>query len=222
MAEWPVNPVDIGVFLVILVSGLLAYVRGFVHEVLSVAGWIGAILATIYGFPHARPYARDLIPHAVAADLVAGVVIFIFTLVILSLVTRAISKRVQDSALNVLDRSLGFVFGLARGAVLIALAYIPLEWMLPVPEQPPWLRAARTMPLIESGAALLKSLVPENNGSRGGTLGNGRDPAKALQDSQKALRDMLSADPKGAPGQPRDGYGTKERRDMERLLESSK
>ena len=78
------------------------------------------------------------------------------------------------------------------------------------------------MPLIESGAALLKSLVPENDDPRRGTRGNDRDPAKALQDSQKALRDMLSTDPKGATGRPRDGYGAKERRDMERLLESSK
>lgn len=217
MAELPVNIVDITVAILILVSGLLAYVRGFVHETLSVAGWIGAIAATIYGFPYVRPYARDLIPHQVAADLVAGVAIFVVTLGVLSLITHAISRRVQGSALNVLDRSLGFVFGLARGAVLVALAYVAVEWMLPKPEQPPWLRAARSMPLIESGAALLKSLVPDNRMAGG----NAATTVDKAQEAQKALREMLTPDPRSPAAETPGAYGPRERRDMERLLESS-
>jgi membrane protein required for colicin V production len=88
MGDFPVNVTDIAVIVVLLISALLAYARGFVHEVLAVAGWVGAIFATIYGFPYARPYARSLIPVELIADLVAGLVIFVVTLVLLSFVTR--------------------------------------------------------------------------------------------------------------------------------------
>ena len=122
MAELPFTFLDIAIGIVLLVSGLLAFVRGFVHEVLAVGAWVGAIFIAVFGFPYLRPYARDLIPHELAADVAAGAAIFVVALVVLSLLTRALSDRVKDSALNALDRSLGFVFGLLRGAVLVCLA----------------------------------------------------------------------------------------------------
>ena len=122
MAELPFTFLDIAIGVVLLISGLLAFVRGFVHEVLAVGAWIGAIVVAVFGFPYHRPYARDLIPHELVADAAAGAAIFVVALVVLSLLTRALSDRVKDSALNALDRSLGFVFGLLRGAVLVCLA----------------------------------------------------------------------------------------------------
>ena len=84
---------DIGIAVLVLISAVLAYVRGLVHEVLSVAGWIGAIFATFYGFPFLHPYARQLITIDIVADFGAGVVIFVLSLVILSLMTRAFRRR---------------------------------------------------------------------------------------------------------------------------------
>ena len=69
----PINLTDAAVVLVILISGLLALFRGLVHEVLAVISWIGAALATIYGFPIARPYATELIAVPLIADMAAGV-----------------------------------------------------------------------------------------------------------------------------------------------------
>ena len=76
MDSLPVNITDIGVGVVLVVSALLAYMRGFVHEVLAVGGWIGAIFATIYGFSYVKPFARDLIDLQWAADLSAGAAVF--------------------------------------------------------------------------------------------------------------------------------------------------
>lgn len=157
-----INAVDVAVVLVLLVSGVLAYARGFVHEVLAVGGWVGAIFATIYGYPYVQPYARQFIPVELIADISAGVVIFVVTLVVLSLVTRAISARVKESALNVLDRSLGFLFGVARGIVLVCVAYIGLELLIPREEQPEWVTKARTLPLVIEGAAAISALLPED------------------------------------------------------------
>ncbi len=219
MDSLPVNVTDIGVGVVLLISALLAYARGFVHEVLAVGGWIGAIFATIYGFPYVKPFTRDLIELQWVADLTAGTTLFIVSLVALSIITRAISKRVQASMLNALDRSLGFLFGIVRGAVLVSLAYVFVEMAQPVSEQPPWLRSARSMPVIEAGARLLRSLIPDDDDD---AANDAREKEQKILDTEKAMRQMLSAQPKGkdtgAPG----GYGPHERRDMERLIDSSR
>jgi len=216
MDNLPVNVTDIAVIVVVLVSAFLAYARGFVHEVLSVAGWIGAAFITIYAFPFVQPYARDLIPIDLAADLAAGVVVFIVSLAILSILTRAISKRVQDSTLNALDRSLGFLFGVARGAVLVCLVYIAIEKLMPVPDQPDWLRGARTMPLIETGADWLRTLIPVEAGAVDGVAAQ----TNKLLESQKVVEGLIAPAPKGSTAQTLEGYGEKIRSEMERLIDS--
>lgn len=214
----PVNAVDIGVLLVLLVSAILAYARGFVHEVLSVGGWIGAIFATFYGFPYAKPIARQYIPMDLAADLTAGVVIFIVTLVFLSLISRSISKQVQSSALNVLDRSLGFLFGLARGAVLVTVAYIGVELLIPEADLPPMVRDARTVQLIKPGAEFLKSIVPDHITGRPSPT-----PARESGDtgSGVSVEQLLKPAPKSEPAPNTDGYQADQRKSLDRLIDGA-
>ena len=122
---------DAAVVLILVLSAMLAFARGFIREVLAVGGWIGAIFAVIFGLPYLRPYARDLTSHALVADVAAGAAIFIFTLVVLSLLTHAAAGQIRSSALNALDRSLGVLFGLVRGAVIICILYIAVSWLFP-------------------------------------------------------------------------------------------
>ena len=212
LSDFPVNVIDIGVLAVLLISAVLAYARGFVHEVLSVGGWIGALFATFYGFPYAKPFARKYIPLEIAADLTAGIVIFIVTLVFLSLLTRAVAKQVQSSALNVLDRSLGFLFGLARGAVLVCVAYIGLEVIMPPAEQPQMVQSARTIQLIKPGAALLKALVPDHISARSIT----GDDSGGID-----LQRLNSPAPKQPNAPKTEGYDAGTRKGMERLIDGT-
>ena len=214
LSDFPVNVVDIGVLAVLLISAVLAYARGFVHEVLSVGGWVGAIFATFYGFPYAKPFARKYIPLEIAADLTAGIVIFIVTLVFLSLLTRAVARQVQSSALNVLDRSLGFLFGLARGAVLVCVTYIGLELIMPPADQPQMVQSARTIQLIKPGAALLKSLVPDHISARSIT---GGDSGSGGVDLQR----LNSPTPKQPDAPKTEGYDAGTRKGMERLIDGT-
>jgi membrane protein required for colicin V production len=226
MADWdlPITLADIIVILVLVLSALLAFARGFVHEVLAVAGWIGAIFATIYGLPYVRPHARTLVDNTAVADIGAGLALFLVSLVILSLVTRAISQRIRDSQLNALDRSLGFVFGLVRGIVLVAILYIAVDWLMPPPSQPDWIRQARTMPLVESAADVLRSVIPSTETEERATAAQGavHDARKALETHQM-LRDMMSPEPRRGTESGRaatNGYSAQERREFERLLDS--
>ena len=119
MEGLPVNIADIGILAILLISGVFAFVRGFVHELLAVIAWVGAAAATLYGIDLATPFARQLTTMQPVADIGAGVVIFLVVLVVLTILTRMVSKRVQASSLSTLDRSLGLLFGILRGVARI-------------------------------------------------------------------------------------------------------
>ena len=210
----PVNAVDIAVALVLLVSGVLAYARGFVHETLAVGGWVGAFFATVEGYPYLKPYGRDLIPSELIADFATAAAIFVVSMVVLSIVTRAISSRVQESALNTLDRSLGFLFGLVRGAVLVCVAYIGLEFLIPREEQPDWVTSARTLPLIVKGAVTISSLLPEDARIEMPDI----DP-KAVEDIMDIVQP--STDSSSQQESENEGYSDRTRQGIEQLIENS-
>lgn len=229
MADLPGNLVDVAVGVVLLISALLAYSRGFVHETLSVAGWVGAILVTIWGFPLLQPHFRTFIPKDIIADIAAGAVIFVISLFALSLLTHLLSSRIRYSALGALDRALGFLFGLLRGGVLVALVWMGAEWLWPKPEfRPQMMTMARTAPLMANGARMLRGVLPASAKEAGETVDEFARETEKLLESQKALRNMLDVKPKGPqergdgaqPPEPPGGYDPRERRDMQRLIEN--
>ncbi len=190
LENWPVNPVDILVLVILVISAALAFFRGFVHEALGVGAWVGAILAAIYGLPHARPYAQAYISIDWVADLAVAIVIFLVVLFALSVITALIARRVQESALNTLDRSLGFLFGLARGALVVLVIYIAGSWLVPPDQHPGWVQQAKSMAVIQEGAVVLDELVPlDLMGTGSGEI----SPADALQRSLQPSPDETSS-----------------------------
>lgn len=164
------NILDIVILVILLISAMLALFRGFVQEILAIAAWVGAAFCAVWGLPLARPEIRPMVHPDWLADTVAGVAIFLVTLVFFSLITHAIARRVQESALGALDRSLGVLFGLVRGAVVVVVAYIVMSWAFPPPTpgpdaalryvRPTWIREARSLPLLDQGAALARTVIP--------------------------------------------------------------
>jgi len=225
MADLPFTIADLAVVGILLVSAVLAFARGFVHEVLSMVAWVGAGFAVVFGLPYARPVAREMISMPLLADVAAGGVIFIVALLILSLLTRAVSRRVQDSALNAVDRSLGFVFGLFRGALLVCLAYIPLAWLMSPGEQPAWLRDARTRPLVEQGANMIQAVFDGQQPAAKQAFDPVRERARKALETERMVRDMMTPEPKtptAGSKPPKQGYTESERRDLERLIDSER
>lgn len=155
------NLTDIIIVSVIVLSGIFAFARGLVKEILAILSWMGAALATFYGFHQASLYARKFITTTYIADIAAGAILFVVTLLIMSLISRFISDRIRGGSRGFIDRSLGFVFGIARGAAVIILAYLALAWAIPPKDQPAWLAEAKTIPLIKQSADYLKTMVPK-------------------------------------------------------------
>jgi len=122
---------DLVVIAIIVVSALFAFMRGFVREVLSVAAWIVAIVATIFGFPFLRPIVGRHIEIGPIADAVTAVSIFLVVLVVASIISHLLSRNVQTSSFSALDRSLGLLFGVARGALVVCALFLLADWFFP-------------------------------------------------------------------------------------------
>ncbi len=231
MENLPANAADLIVIAILLVSALLAFSRGFVRELLSVVVWMGAIFATLYGFSYVKPYARQWISIDWLADAAGGAAIFIATLIALTLISNMLTSQVRDSALGAVDRSLGFLFGLFRGVIIVCLAYLLIAWILPKEEQPEWLRSARTIPLVEEGAGLLLQLAPENAVEKGSaTMDRATEKTseaireqadEAIQmESRRMLESLTSPRPQGDTKGSGEGYSDTQRQDMDRLFET--
>lgn len=204
------NLIDLVVVGVIILSGVFALARGFVKEVFSIVSWVAAVFVTLYGFAEASAFARRYITQPLLADAVAGGAIFLITLFVLSYISGRIADRVRGSAVGSVDRSLGFVFGLLRGFVLISIGYMALSWAMPPEDQPKWVRAAKTMPMLERGAALLSDLAPD---SFGGTAA--KPPASISRPGQPRSAGNSLPPPSGP------GYKVDERREMDRLIQGN-
>jgi membrane protein required for colicin V production len=154
--------VDGVVLAVLALSAVVAYFRGFVREVLSVAAWIGAAAAAILFRGEVSPLLETSVQPPWVAEALAAAGIFLVVLILLKFLTAAIANRVQDSILGDVDRALGLAFGLARGAFVVILAYILAGMAVPSTEQwPEPVRNARLLPLVVEGAQWLAVRMPE-------------------------------------------------------------
>jgi membrane protein required for colicin V production len=158
----PVTLLDIVLLAVMLISGLLAMIRGFMREVLSIASWAAAAGLTIYAFPKLVPQAKQYF----ASDMVATAVVvggvFLGTLIIVSIFTIKISDMVLDSRVGALDRTLGFLFGLARGLIIMVVAFLFFVWLVPEKSQPSWVKDAKSRVVLNGTGEWLKSLLPDD------------------------------------------------------------
>jgi membrane protein required for colicin V production len=153
--------VDGAVLALLVLSGVLAGLRGFVREALGILGWVGAAAAAITFTPLAAPWLSGFLTEPWMASAAAAFGIFIFVLVALSLVSGWVGDKVSDSALGPVDRLLGFGFGVGRGALLALIAYIGASWLLPPAQCPDWLRDARVLDAGEPAAVWAFGLLPE-------------------------------------------------------------
>jgi membrane protein required for colicin V production len=158
----PITLLDIILLLVMLVSGLLAMIRGFMREILSIGSWGVAALVTLYSYPRVLPLAKQYFASDSVAAAVSAGGIFLGTLLIVSIITARISDMVLDSRVGALDRTLGFLFGLARGLVIVVVAFLFFAWLVPDRSQPEWVRSAKSKLVLQNTGQWLMSMLPDD------------------------------------------------------------
>lgn len=158
----PVTLLDIIVISVMLLSGILAMVRGLLREVFSILSWVVAAGVTLYFYKSTLPYVKPYITQDMAATATTVAILFLGTLLIASIITARISDMVLDSRIGPVDRSLGFLFGLARGLLVMVVAFLFFNWLVPAKSQPPWVLDAKSRPALQSAGDWLMGQLPDD------------------------------------------------------------
>ena len=153
--------VDAAVLGVLALSALLAFLRGLMRELLGIGAWVGAAFAAAWGAPLARPQVAAWLQMPDFVGPVTFGAVFLTALILLMILSRWISELVRGSVLGGLDRSLGLVFGLARGALLVIVAYIMVGLLIPPDRWPVPVLHARSLPVVRDGAEKLQRALPE-------------------------------------------------------------
>ncbi|QRM27533.1 CvpA family protein [Microvirga sp. VF16] len=157
----PFSVLDLVVIGIVLISALLAAVRGFTREVLAIVAWVVAAAAAWYLHPTALPIAQQYISSNTVALVAAIGGIFVVTLIIVSIITVQISDLILDSRIGALDRTLGLFFGAARGFLICVIGWAFLGWLLQGKE-PEWAASSRTRPAMENTRDNIIAMLPEN------------------------------------------------------------
>lgn len=154
-----------GILVVImLISAILAMIRGFSREVLSIVSWIAAAVAAALFYKALSPTVASTIPIAsnpLVADAIAAVAIFLVVLIIVSYLTMLLADLIIDSRIGVLDRTLGFIFGAARGALLVIITLMGFLW-LANDNEPTWVAEAKSKPMLVAVGTNIRDALPEN------------------------------------------------------------
>lgn len=198
----PITLLDGLLLVIMLISAVLAMIRGFVREVLSIVSWVAAAAAAFLLYERVLPYTKQYISQDLVAMGVSAAAVFLVTLIVVSYITMRISDFVLDSRIGALDRTLGFVFGAARGLLLVVVAMMFFNWFVQPSQQPDWVRDAKARPILLSVGERLVALLPE-------------DPEQAILD--KIRENELTGGQRALAPSEEPTYSESERQGLEQL-----
>lgn len=214
------NLLDLAVLAVVVLSAIFAFARGFVREALSILAWGGAAVITYVSFDPVYGFLAPVIHTPLLAYVVDGAGVFILSLIVLTILTGYLARFLRFGALSSIDRTLGLLFGIARGVVLVCLAYLLLDVSVPRKERPLWVNAARSTPFLAEGADLLRDALPRSLHLQSADAGG----APAIDQARAADRAMraLAAPVLPPPAKPAAGphYETGEQRALDRVIDN--
>jgi membrane protein required for colicin V production len=152
--------VDGAVATVVVLSTIVAVLRGFVREVLSILAWACAGAAAIWLGPRVGLMLRAHISTPFVAPVLAYGGVFLLVFAPLAYASARIVRSVRQSPIGTVDRCLGVPFGFARGLVIAGLAYLAITLVVPTNAQPAWITHARLMPMVRGSSEIISTLLP--------------------------------------------------------------
>ncbi|MEM9288800.1 MAG: CvpA family protein [Sphingomonadales bacterium] len=155
---------DIAVGVILMLSAIIAFLRGFVTEVLSLAAWGGAIVLTMLLYGPLSSWVMTWITIEWLSKAVAIAFLFFFGLMFLRLITSKIGGMVRSSSLGIADRAIGAAFGVVRGFAVISFAFLIYTLLMQPKEPPTWVAEAQTGTSIMDGANLLAKVIYGGDG----------------------------------------------------------
>ncbi len=151
--------IDIGIIVLVLLSSIIGIFRGFVREVLSLVAWIAAFYIAFKFHGELSPHLSFISPESFR-DGAAFLGVFFIVLIAFSLFNYVIAKLVDSTGLSGTDRTLGVLFGVARGAAII-LVLVVLAGLTPLPDSKTW-TSSILIPHFQQAGQVLKGYLPED------------------------------------------------------------
>jgi membrane protein required for colicin V production len=224
----PMTWLDLLLLSIMLVSGMLAMIRGFMRETLSLAAWGAAAAATVVFYDKVLPLAEANFGAGTLAKVATILGIFLLTLLVASLITARVSTMVLDSRIGALDRTLGFVFGAGRGLLIVVVAFYLFSWFVPANKLPEGVRDAKSREALQSTGQWIVTLLPQDMDNYLSSLFS-----TVFKGRQKGNEPEPDAPPGGrsdrggstgtinASNEQR-GYGRADRADMQQLIQGTR
>jgi membrane protein required for colicin V production len=236
---------DIVVLSALLISGIIAFLRGFIREVLTIFGILGGLVAAYFLGKPLTPIVQgwlgvvegqepkkllEVVPYDILGQVLAYGGVFLVVVIVLTIVSHVLSGAAKAAGLGPVDRTLGVIFGLARGLLLLALLYMPVQLFVDDEQRNEWFKDSKTRIYIEGTSSWLSALVPETMKEDAKDKGE-----KAAEDAAQATRERLekidilkpeteTQKEPPAPVAPTEqngtGYERQERQDLNQLLET--
>lgn len=221
--EIPLTVVDFVVLGILLISGLFATYRGFLNETLSIVAYAVAAVGAVILSPVFKPFAISLVGANWLASALSLIAVFLILLIPLSFISFRFSEAVQGSPVGPLDRSLGFVFGVARGLLIVGAAYLVFAELAPPKDHPDWVKQARLLPVVKGTADVLRSIG-------GGKHKSDKDEATTQTAEDKPPKQTKPGTPsqgssgsnsEQGSGEPGKTYGDGDRRALDQLVRTT-
>ena len=191
-----INPVDGIVVSAVLLSGILALIRGLVREMLSLASWTLAVIAGARFAPLLKPFMLKYTDNDMLASAGAGTIVFLIVLLTLTIISHLIARTVRNSGLSAVDRSLGFVFGAVRGFLVAALIYMAGTQIFTTKEYPDWLTEAKTEPALAKTSDWISAMMPGDlHGKLDASMKEAKESAKKAKQDKEELERLASPHP---------------------------
>jgi membrane protein required for colicin V production len=228
---------DLVVIAALIISALIAFLRGFIRETLTIVGVVGGFFAALYGGPVLSEFVStwmdikennpeklfDVIPYPLVADVISYGSIFIMVLLLLSVVSYFISGLASSIGLGPVDRTLGVFFGIARAVILLGLLYLPFHLLLDEEAKDEWFGGSKTFHYVEWTAEALGKFLPEEFDSK-------KDVENAASQTREKLQKIevlkQEGEDSGAENKPKKeeskdntGYEEGQRRQLDELFE---
>jgi membrane protein required for colicin V production len=240
--------IDIIVLVILLISAGIAFMRGFIREVLTIAGVVGGLASAYFGAPHLQPHMRGwfgveegvvperlfgVLPYDVLADVLSYGLIFIVVVTVLSFISHSLAEWARRTGLGAIDRSMGFLFGLIRGILLLGLLYLPVHLFVEAEAKENWFKDTKSHFYLEKVAGVMASYLPEDAEKQAeDTLAQGEkimDAREKLQEIELLKKDGVSIDSENLLNAPSTdinsavsgGYSEEFRDGMDQLIDET-
>lgn len=232
--------VDILVLAVLLISALIAFLRGVIREILTITGVVGGLAAAYFGGPLLAPHMRGwfgvedgieperlfgILPYDIVADALSYGAIFIIVVIVLSILSHFLAEGARNVGLGAVDRSLGFVFGIVRGIILLGLLYLPVHFFIDEESKESWFENSKTHFYLERTSAAMAEFIPsdavEEAEKNIQDIEDASQTRKKLEEINLLKREGEDTPPEPVtdPGEDNEGYSEEFRQKMDELFD---